>query len=197
MRFIRCDGHFQTVGAGGSGSRRRVSENGSLAAGFFFVSLFFLSHILYFATINRYIVIQIASHAGRARRRDIGDAAIRDFRAVLERRIIRKIYIGRDFAPKKDLGETPPGHVSPPRVARASSRTLHTFLLVFSFRHAAKISSRLHESHVYYIPQGLNGTSRICSWISTCESSPWHIRLPHVEGARRFSGNISRDVSSE
>lgn len=37
--------------------------------------LFFLSHIVYFTTINRYIVIQIASHTDpRSRRHNIGDA---------------------------------------------------------------------------------------------------------------------------
>jgi len=89
-RFRRC--RWQQI------SPSCFVENGSLAAEFFL--LFFLSHIVYFTTINRYIVIQIASHTGRAD--IISPYVTSNVREVVLECQICKISIRCDFA-KKNL----------------------------------------------------------------------------------------------
>lgn len=126
--------------------------------------------------------------------------AMRDFQRSGACPQIRGISIRRDPAPKVNLKET--RELAHPLVILRTS-----LYYSFSFRHARRrgFSSRLHESHVCRIPQGLNGTNvvHICSRISHLRE-PFPLTHPSSarrgrrrRGARRFSGNISRDVSSE
>lgn len=133
-RKVRCtrDLSEQTFpfDAGGGGSRRRAfRRNGGLAAEFFLSSSFYRISCI-FATINRYVALHdsVVIQDAVARRHNIDDAAYvtSSGRSGALECQIRKIFIRRDFAPKKNLKEA-----FGPLVARVYfTRSSCSFLLV-------------------------------------------------------------------